>query len=128
MKLVVAVISPDKLETVEGILETWNVGPISVCPARSAGNRGRRRGTYRGTEFAIKSAKVRLELAVEDRLVDRVVAAIVDDGGSTESEVDVVVIPIDAYALSDPADDEWPELEREAAQRSPSHSKRGCFQ
>jgi nitrogen regulatory protein PII len=115
MKLVVVVISPDKLETVEGILETWNVGPLSVCPARSAGNRGRR-GTYRGTEFAIKSAKLRLELAVEDQVVDRVVAAIVDDGGPTESDVDVVVIPIDAYALSGPTDDEWPELERETAQ------------
>lgn len=78
MKMVVAVIQPSRLEAVKGLLTSAGVSGITVTDARGVGRQRGRTEIYRGHEYTVDLIpKVKLEIAVDDALVDTVVEAIV---------------------------------------------------
>jgi nitrogen regulatory protein PII len=77
MKLITAIVKPFKLDDVKDSLKDVGVQGITVSEARGFGRQGGHTETYRGAEYRIEFVpKVRIEVVVEDELVDRVVDAI----------------------------------------------------
>src|SRR6478609_4230181 len=78
MKMIVAVIRPEKLEAVQAALHAADVYLMTVSDVRGC---GRQRGfteVYRGTEFQVRLLpKLKLEIAVNDAFVEATVEAIV---------------------------------------------------
>ena len=79
MKLVMAIIKPFKLEDVRAALGAIGVEGLTVSEVRGYGRQKGQTEIYRGAEYAVSFVpKVKLEIAVDDGLVDRVVEAIRD--------------------------------------------------
>lgn len=77
MKLVTAVVKPFKVDDVKEALKTAGVQGMTVSEARGFGRQGGHTETYRGSEYQIDFVpKVKLELVVDDAMVDRVVETI----------------------------------------------------
>src|SRR3954465_15822079 len=78
MKLIVAIIRPDKLEAVQAALSERDVYLITVTDVRGC---GRQRGfteVYRGAEFQVRLLpKLKLEIAVNEAFVEATIEAIV---------------------------------------------------
>ena len=78
MKMIVAVIRPEKLEAVQHALNERDVYLMTVTDVRGC---GRQRGfteVYRGTEFQVRLLpKLKREIAVNDAFVEATVEAIV---------------------------------------------------
>ena len=77
MKLVMAIIKPFKLDEVREALTDLGIQGLTVSEARGFGRQKGQREIYRGAEYSVSFLpKVRLEVVVEDDLVDRTVEAI----------------------------------------------------
>jgi nitrogen regulatory protein PII len=77
MKLVVAIIKPFKLDEVREALSSMGVQGITVTEVKGFGRQKGHTELYRGAEYVVDFLpKVRLEVVVEDSLVERVVEAI----------------------------------------------------
>ena len=78
MKMIVAIIRPEKLEAVQRALNERDVYLMTVTDVRGC---GRQRGfteVYRGTEFQVRLLpKLKIEIAVNDAFVDATIEAIV---------------------------------------------------
>ena len=78
MKLITAIIKPFKLDDVKGALEGRGVHGLTVSEASGFGRQKGHTEVYRGAEYTVDLVpKVRLEIVVEDDVVDTVVDAIV---------------------------------------------------
>src|SRR5438128_4350445 len=77
MKLIIAIIRPEKLEAVQAALNEREVYLMTVSDVRGC---GRQRGfteTYRGNEVVIRLlSKVKIEIAVNDDYVARTIESI----------------------------------------------------
>lgn len=77
MKLVMAIIKPFKLEDVRTALGAVGVEGMTVSEVKGYGRQKGQTEVYRGAEYAVSFVpKVRLEVAVDDALADRVVETI----------------------------------------------------
>ena len=77
MKMVTAVIKPFKLEEVREALSTLGVQGITVTEVKGFGRQKGHTELYRGAEYVVDFLpKVKLEVAVGEDLVDRVIEAI----------------------------------------------------
>lgn len=77
MKLVMAIIKPFKLEDVREALGAVGVEGLTVSETKGYGRQKGQTEVYRGAEYAVSFVpKVKLEVAVDDALVERVVEAI----------------------------------------------------
>ena len=77
MKLVMAIIKPFKLDEVREALTFLGLQGLTVSEAKGFGRQKGQTEIYRGAEYAVSFLpKVKVELAVTDELVDRVVEAI----------------------------------------------------
>src|SRR2546429_9510022 len=78
MKLIVAIIRPERLEAVQAALNERDVYLMTVSDVRGC---GRQRGfteVYRGAEFQVRLLpKLKLEIAVNEAFVEAAVEAIV---------------------------------------------------
>jgi len=100
MKLVVAIIRPEKLEAVQASLNDSDVYLMTVSDVRGC---GRQRGLpeiYRGSELQVRLLpKLKLEIAVNDAFVDAAIEAIVHSArtGTTGQIGDgkIFVLPLD---------------------------------
>jgi nitrogen regulatory protein PII len=87
MKVVVAVIEPFKLHEVRDALAWVGVAGMTVTEVKGFGAEREHTEIYRGAEYAVRFVpKVKVEVAVPDRLVDKVVAAILETAGADRSE------------------------------------------
>lgn len=78
MKLVTAIIKPFKLEDVKSALEGRGVHGLTVSEASGFGRQRGHTEVYRGAEYTVDLVpKVRLEIVVDDEVVDDVVDAVV---------------------------------------------------
>jgi nitrogen regulatory protein P-II 1 len=78
MKLVVAVIRPEKLEAVQQALNERDIYLMTVSDVRGCGRQRGYTEVYRGSEFQVKLLpKVKLEIAVSEPFVEATVEAIV---------------------------------------------------
>lgn len=78
MQLVTAIIKPFKLEDVRDALSAVGVTGITVTEVKGFGRQKGHTELYRGSEYVVDFLpKIKLETAVTDDLVERVVEAIV---------------------------------------------------
>lgn len=78
MKLITAIIQPDKLPDVKAALLAADVGKMTVSNIIGAGQQQGYEETYRGIKHEIKLIKkVRLDILVNDNFVDITIDAII---------------------------------------------------
>ncbi len=81
MKLIVAIIRPEKLEDVQKALAERDVYLMTVTDVRGCGLQRGYTEVYRGAEFQIRLLpKLKLEIAVNEAFVDATIEAIVHAG------------------------------------------------
>ena len=77
MKMIVAVIKPFKLDEVREALTALGVHGMTVSEVKGYGRQKGHTEIYRGAEYAVNFLpKAKIEVAIEDGLEDKVVAAI----------------------------------------------------
>ena len=77
MKLITAIIRPFKLDEVRESLSQAGVSGITVTEVKGFGRQKGHTELYRGAEYVVDFLpKVKIEAAVDDSLVDRVIEAI----------------------------------------------------
>lgn len=100
MKLIVAIIRPEKLDAVQAALSERDVYLMTVSDVRGC---GRQRGfteVYRGAELQIRLLpKLKIEIAVNDAFVEATVEAIVHAARSADTgavgDGKIFVLPLD---------------------------------
>ena len=79
MQLVTAIVKPHMLDAVKDALKGAGVQGITVSEVKGFGRQGGHTETYRGTEYQIDFVpKVRLEVVVDDDILDQVVDVIAE--------------------------------------------------
>src|SRR5215469_14117154 len=77
MKLIVAVLKPFKLDDVKEVLKTLGVQGMTLTEAQGFGRQRGHTEVYRGAEYQVDFVpKLRIEVLVDDEMVDEVVEAI----------------------------------------------------
>jgi nitrogen regulatory protein P-II 2 len=77
MKLVAAIIKPFKLDDVREALADIGVSGITVIEVKGFGRQKGHTELYRGAEYVVDFLpKIKVEIAVDDSLVDKVIEAI----------------------------------------------------
>ena len=77
MKLVTAIIKPFKLDEVREALSSIGVQGITVTEVKGFGRQKGHTELYRGAEYVVDFLpKVKIEAAISDELVDRVIEAV----------------------------------------------------
>ncbi|MCA3246419.1 MAG: P-II family nitrogen regulator [Azospirillum sp.] len=77
MKMIVAIIKPFKLDEVREALTGLGVQGLTVTEVKGFGRQKGQTEIYRGAEYSVSFLpKVKIEIAVADSLVERVVEAI----------------------------------------------------
>lgn len=97
MKLIIAVVQPEKLTDVKQALSAANVGKMTVSNVIGCGAQGGYTENYRGanTEISLLD-KVRFEIAVNDKFVKPAVDAIVKGARSGKiGDGKIFVIPLE---------------------------------
>jgi nitrogen regulatory protein P-II 1 len=97
MKLVVAVIRPDRLTSVLEALFRADVKGLTLSRVQGHGGETERVETYRGTTVKMElSDKVRLEIGVSDHFVDTTVDAILQGARTGEvGDGKIFVLPVE---------------------------------
>src|SRR3954467_3100434 len=100
MKMVVAIIRPEKLEAVQEALNEHDVYLMTVSDVRGCGRQRGYTEVYRGTEVTVRLIpKLKLEIAVNEPFVEAAVEAIVPAGrtGDTGAVGDgkIFVLPLE---------------------------------
>ena len=95
MKLVSAIIKPFKLDEVREALSAIGVQGVTVTEVKGFGRQKGHTELYRGAEYVVDFLpKVKLEIAVHDDLLDRVVEAVeTARSSSTTSNRSCVSVP-----------------------------------
>ena len=77
MKLIVAYIKPFKLDEVKAAIQEIGVSGMSVTEVKGFGRQKGHTELYRGAEYVVDFLpKVKIEAAVDDAIVDRVIEAV----------------------------------------------------
>ena len=77
MKLITAIIKPFKLDDVRKAISDAGVQGVTVTEVRGFGRQRGHTEIYRGAEYAVEFVpKTKIEIAVEDALVEQIVEAI----------------------------------------------------
>ena len=99
MKMIVAIIRPEKLEAVQRALNERDVYLMTVSDVRGC---GRQRGfteVYRGAEFQVRLLpKLKLEIAVNDAFVEATIEAIVHSARTETGQIGdgkIFVLPLE---------------------------------
>src|SRR3954453_21065439 len=100
MKLITAIIRPEKLEAVQAALNERDVYLMTVTDVRGCGRQRGYTEQYRGTEFQVRLLpKLKLEIAVNDAFVEATIEALLEAGrtGNTGQVGDgkIFVLPLD---------------------------------
>ena len=111
MKLIIAIIRPEKLAAVQAALTEHEAYLMSFSEVLGDGREPGRTGIYRGVEFRVRWPKLRLEIVVEDWLVEGAVETIIRAGSAGDSgqigDCKVLVMQLDGYVASAIANEHW---------------------
>jgi nitrogen regulatory protein P-II 2 len=78
MKLITAIVKPFKLDEVRAALSDVGVRGVTVTEVRGFGRQRGHTEIYRGAEYVVEFVpKTKIEVAVDDALVDQVIEAII---------------------------------------------------
>ena len=81
MKLITAIIQPFKLEQVRDALSAIGMSGMTVTEVEGFGRQKGHTELYRGLEYVVELLpRVKVEIAVEEGMVDRVIHAIENSG------------------------------------------------
>jgi nitrogen regulatory protein PII len=97
MKLIKAIIRPNKLEEVKDALTKLSIAGMTVTEVRGHGRQKGHKAVYRGTEYSVTLLpKIMIELVIPDEVVDDVIKAIIETARTGEiGDGRVFVIPIE---------------------------------
>ena len=97
MKLVTAIIKPFKLDEVREALSTIGVQGVTVTEVKGFGRQKGHTELYRGAEYVVDFLpKVKIEAAIRDELLDRVIEAIEKSANTGKiGDGKIFVMPID---------------------------------
>ena len=100
MKMVVAVIRPEKVEGVLEALEEHNVPGVTITEVRGRGEQGGICLQYRAGRMRVHTLpKTKLEIVVPDSLVDTLISIIREKARTGEKgDGRIFVLPVDAAA------------------------------
>ena len=97
MKMVTAIVKPFKLDEVREALSAIGVQGITVTEVKGFGRQKGHTELYRGAEYVVDFLpKVKIEAAVDDSIVDRVIEAI--EAAVDDAIVDRVIEAIEGAA------------------------------
>ena len=83
MKFVTAIIKPYKLDSVRDVLTSIGVTGVTVTEVKGFGRQKGHTEVYRGAEYVVEFLpKVKIEIAITDDLVDKVVEGIQKAAGT----------------------------------------------
>ena len=86
MKLIIAVIKPSRLDVVLDAVTEAGASGLTVTEVRGYGRQKGKTEVYRGAEYEVKLLpKVKLEIAVSDDILDRVVEALARSANTGKS-------------------------------------------
>ena len=100
MKLIIAIIQPNRLEAVKAALTDIEVFRLTVMDCQGFGRQKGQTEIYRGHEFTVNLLrKVQLQIAVNDEFVEPTVQAVIQGGRSGEKgeigDGKVFILPMD---------------------------------
>ena len=97
MKLVKAIVRPDKVDEVRDALEKIKVSGMTVTDVRGHGRQKGHTAVYRGKEYSVTLLpKVEIEVVIPDETVDEVIQTIVTAARTGEiGDGRVFVIPVE---------------------------------
>jgi nitrogen regulatory protein P-II 2 len=100
MKMIVAIIRPERLEAVQSALNERDVYLMTVTDVRGCGRQRGHTEFYRGTEIQTRLLpKLKLEIAVNDSFVEAAVEAIVHAARTPQTgqigDGKIFVLPLD---------------------------------
>src|SRR5438445_13396715 len=79
MKLVKAIIRPNKLEEVKDALTRLSISGMTVSQVRGHGRQKGHKAIYRGTEYSVTLLpKIMIDLVIADQLVDETTKTIIE--------------------------------------------------
>ena len=98
MKLIKAIIRPNKVDDVREALEKMSISGMTVTEVRGQGKQKGHITIYRGKEYDVSLLpKMQIEVVVPDTLVDDAVAAIIQAARTGEiGDGRVFVMPVEA--------------------------------
>ena len=100
MKFIIAIIKPFKLDEVREALGTLGVAGMTVSEVKGFGRQKGQTEIYRGAEYSVNMLpKVKLEIAVSDELMPKVVETI-QQTASTESIGDGKIFVLDLMSTT----------------------------
>jgi nitrogen regulatory protein PII len=77
MKLIKAIVRPNRVDDVREALEKMNIPGMTVTEVRGHGRQKGHTAIYRGKEYSVTLLpKVEIEVVVQDSLVDEVITAV----------------------------------------------------
>lgn len=83
MKMVTAIIKPFKLDDVREVLSEIGVAGLTVTEVKGFGRQKGHTELYRGAEYVVDFLpKLKLEIAVDDTMLDQVIETIISTAGS----------------------------------------------
>jgi len=97
MKLLKAIIRPNKLEEVKDALTALNVTGMTVTEVRGHGRQKGHKAVYRGTEYSVTLLpKIMIELVLTDDRVEETLKAIITTARTGEiGDGRVFILPVD---------------------------------
>jgi len=97
MKLIKAIIRPNKVDEVKDALERLNIAGMTVTEVRGHGKQKGHTAVYRGKEYNVSLLpKMEIELVVDDRIVEDAIKAIVQAARTGEiGDGRVFVMPVE---------------------------------
>jgi nitrogen regulatory protein P-II 1 len=97
MKKIEAIIKPFKLDDVKEALSEVGIQGITVSEVRGFGRQKGHTELYRGAEYVVDFLpKIRIDVVLEDDLVDRAVEAIIQAGRTGRiGDGKIFVLPVD---------------------------------
>jgi nitrogen regulatory protein P-II 2 len=97
MKYIIAIIKPFKLDEVREALGAIGIQGITVTEVRGHGRQRGHTEFYRGAEYSVSFVpKIKIEVAVEDELYERVIEAISTSGHTGQiGDGKIFVLPLE---------------------------------
>jgi nitrogen regulatory protein PII len=97
MKLIKAIIRPNKVDEVKDALERLNISGMTVTEVRGHGKQKGHTAVYRGKEYNVSLLpKMEIELVVQDGIVEDAIKAIIQAARTGEiGDGRVFVLPIE---------------------------------
>lgn len=97
MKKIEAIIKPFKLDEVKEALTAQGIQGMTISEVKGFGRQKGHKEIYRGAEYVVDFIpKVRIDIVVDDALVDTIITTIVDSAGTGNiGDGKIFVLPVE---------------------------------